>query len=100
MLTGSPLVVRRIIATGEPPEIPAAVRPREDLASGAGDSMNAVPRIIQYQVRIVRLTKGPLKNNFTFWHPIFTPSSAAPQSQILEIVRLFLRFCSIGRNRI
>ena len=34
--------------------------------------------------------KGPLKNNFTFWHPIFTPSSAAPQSQILEIVRLFL----------
>ena len=36
----------------------------------------------------------------TFWHPIFTPSSAAPQSQILEIVRLFLRSCSIGRNRI
>ena len=35
--------------------------------------------------------KGPLNNNFTFRHPIFTPSSAAPQSQILEIAGLFLR---------
>ena len=35
-----------------------------------------------------------------FWHPIFTPSSAAPQSQTLERVRLVLRTCSIGRSRI
>jgi len=33
----------------------------------------------------VSFCKGPPNNNFTFWHPIFTPSSAAPKSQILEI---------------
>ena len=30
--------------------------------------------------------KGPVKNNFAFSHPIFTPSSAAPQSRILDVV--------------
>ena len=35
--------------------------------------------------------RGPLNNKFTFWHAIFTPSSAALRSQILEIVGLFLR---------
>jgi hypothetical protein len=31
-------------------------------------------------------------NNFAFWHPLFTPSSAAPQSHILDLAGLFLRF--------
>ena len=43
------------------------------------------PLIMLFPVR------GPLKNDFTFCHPIFAPSSAAPQSQILEIAGLFLR---------
>jgi hypothetical protein len=29
--------------------------------------------------------QGPVKNNFGFSHPIFTPSSAAPQSRILDV---------------
>ena len=35
-----------------------------------------------------RWTKGSRKNKFTFSHPIFRPSSAAPQSQVSELVRL------------
>ena len=41
------------------------------------------PRALVTNVTVFmkRCTKGSVKNNFTFWHLIFTPSSAAPQSQ-------------------
>ena len=45
------------------------------------------------------VTKGPRKNNLTFSHLIFGPSSAAPQSQNPQNNQLFLRFCSIGPTK-
>ena len=49
---------------------------------------STVARNVMYQFAVIgspgkrpsRL-RGPRKNNFAFWHHIFTPSLAAPQSQ-------------------
>ena len=63
--------------------------PVPDVASSrwgaaTGGTVAQFPKTDLWRLRLlyeIRRTKGPRKNNFPFWHPIFTPSSAAPQSQ-------------------